>query len=94
MCCVLELASGAGYDEQGEDEDMELKPSEPKKQRVEKQKRRKRTSEGVTRSQSRTEEVVADPQQSEDDGRCCVWVWLVRSYSDTCPFTGCCTCLG
>ena len=51
--------------EERESEDAELKPSEPKKQKIERKGQKRRAMETMDHSQSQGEEV----QQSEDDGK-------------------------
>ena len=51
--------------EERESEDAELKPSEPKKQKIERRGQKRRAMETMDHSQSQEEEV----QQSEDDGK-------------------------
>lgn len=51
--------------EERESEDAELKPSEPKKQKIERRGQKRRAIETMDHSQSQGEEV----QQSEDDGK-------------------------
>ena len=51
--------------EERESEDAELKPSEPKKQKIERRGQKRRAMETMDHSQSQGEEV----QQSEDDGK-------------------------
>ena len=65
--CVMFLLSEI-VREQGEEresEDAELKPSEPKKQKIERRGQKRRAMETMDHSQSQGEEV----QQSEDDGK-------------------------
>ena len=51
--------------EERESEDAELKPSEPKRQKIERRGQKRRAMETMDHSQSQGEEV----QQSEDDGK-------------------------
>ena len=59
-------------EEQGEEresEDAELKPSKPKKQRIERRWQKSRVMEGEDQSQSQEEEDGSGLQQSEDEGK-------------------------
>lgn len=69
--CVLFLPSEV-VEEQGqerESEDAELKPSEPKKKRIERRRQKSRVMEVEDQSQSQGEEDGSGSQQSEDEGK-------------------------
>ena len=55
--------------EERESEDAELKPSKPKKQRIERRWQQSRVMEGEDQSQSQEEEDGSGLQQSEDEGK-------------------------
>ena len=55
--------------EERESEDAELKPSEPKKQRIEWRGKKRRVREAMGQSRSQGEEVGPDSRQSEEDGK-------------------------
>lgn len=65
MLLLSEVVGEQG--EERESEDAELKPSEPKKQKIERRGQKRRAMEAVDQSQSQGEEVRPDSQQSEDD---------------------------
>ena len=63
MFLLSEIVQEQG--EERESEDAELKPSKPKKQKIERRGQKRRAMETMDCSQSQGEEV----QQSEDDGK-------------------------